>query len=223
MSTPASSGVTTKRLAVLSAVVAFGLCGYVSLDLCGGAFRGALITGVVVAALDTIIRAVADAHRRALVARLLVAAAVLTVMIYDSRLTAAEVFRIVFAVDSIPENISDVRFRRVMLKGSDDYIYLDFCTDEATLQSLLAVRGFMEEEDFWAKWDWTIKNVFPEHKNEFWQRTNRYADDPNFPDQSVPVPSFAKRYVWEVHERLLGARVIWIPETGRAVVMYTNG
>ncbi len=223
MSTPTSSGVTTVRLAVFTAVLAFGLCGYVSMDLCGGAFRGALITGVIVAVVDAIILAVARTQSRLLTLRLLVAAVVLTVMIYDSRLTAAEVFRIVFAVDSVPESISDVRFRRVMLKGSDDYIYLDFCSDESTLQSLLAVRGFMEDEDFWAQWDWVIGKGEPEYEKEFWQRTNSYADDPNFPDQAIPVPAFAKRYVWEVHGSLLGARVIWIPETGRAVVMYSDG
>ncbi len=223
MSTPTSSGITTKRLAVFSAVVAFGLCGYASMDLCGGAFRGALITGVVVAALDTIIRAVAGDRRRALVARLLVAAVVLTVMIYDSRLTAPEVFRIIFNSGFVPESVTDVRIRRVMPKLQDDYIFLDFCTDEATLQSLLAIGGFNEDQDFWSQWEWRLRHRDPEDLKKFWSQTMRYADDPNYPDQSVPVPSFAKSFTWEAQGILLGVRVIWIPETGRAVVMYSDG
>ncbi len=223
MTIPSQPRLTTLRLAVVSAVLAFGLCGYVSMDLCGGAFRGALITGVIVAVVDAIILAVAGARIQALVARLLVAALVLAATVNDSRLTAPEVLRIIFNSGFVPESVTDVRFRRVMPKLQDDYIYLDFCTDEATLQSLLAIRGFNEDQDFWSQWEWRLRHRDPEDLKEFWSQTMRYADDPNFPDQSVPVPSFAKSFTWEAQGILLGVKVIWIPETGRAVVMYSNG
>ena len=217
----ARSPISTKRLAIGSAVIAYVLCADISLDLCGGALRGALLAGVIVAVVDVVISKFADAWPRVRVLRLVMAVAVVALLVQDSRLTASEVFRTVFAVDSVPDGVNDVHFRRMMPKAMDDLIFLDFVTDQTTLHSLLAVRGFVEDESYWAQWK-DGERFRKDNQRTYLDSGLRCQLEPRDPWRALPGPPFARLFSFEPNNNP-NITVIWVPATRQALVKYCNG